>query len=254
MSQLRPVFDSAPIDAITPQDIARYRDARSAKVRANREIALLSHVFNMAREWGYTKRENPCRGVRKNKEVPRDFYADKAVWDAVRNAGCEELQDAMDLNYLTGQRPADVLKMRDGDLKDGALQVRQGKSNKLLRIVLEHDGIKSELAKVIERIHARPHRPRTTFIVALPNGCQVKKWHLRLRFDGARKAAAEQALKAGDEELASRIKAFQFRDIRARSASDIADLGAASSLLGHSEKFITEKVYRRIGQAVRPTR
>jgi len=48
----------------------------------------------------------PVRGVRKNKEVPRDFYADKAVWDAVRNAGCEELQDAMDLNYLTGQRPA----------------------------------------------------------------------------------------------------------------------------------------------------
>ena len=254
LSQLRPVFDSAPIDAITPQDIARYRDARSAKVRANREIALLSHVFNMAREWGYTKRENPCRGVRKNKEVPRDFYADKAVWDAVRNAGCEELQDAMDLNYLTGQRPADVLKMRDGDLKDGALQVRQGKSNKLLRIVLEHDGIKSELAMVIERIHARSHRPRTTFIVALPNGCQVKKWHLRLRFDSARKAAAELALKAGDEELASRVKAFQFRDIRARSASDIADLGAASSLLGHSEKVITEKVYRRIGQAVRPTR
>ena len=242
------------IDAITPQDIARYRDAGSAKVRANREIALLSHVFNMAREWGYTKRENPCRGVRKNKEVPRDFYADKAVWDAVRNAGCEELQDAMDLNYLTGQRPADVLKMRDSDLKDGALQVRQDKSNKLLRIVLEHDGIKSELAKVIERIHARPNRPRTTFIVALPNGCQVKKWHLRLRFDSARKAAAELALKAGDEELASRIKAFQFRDIRARSASDITDLGAASSLLGHSEKVITEKVYRRIGQAVRPTR
>ena len=129
-----------------------------------------------------------------------------------------------------------------------------GAQNWHLRIVLEHDGIKSELAKVIERIHARPHRPRTTFIVALPNGCQVKKWHLRLRFDSARKAAAELALKAGDEELASRIKAFQFRDIRARSASDIADLGAASSLLGHSEKVITEKVYRRIGQAVRPTR
>ena len=129
-----------------------------------------------------------------------------------------------------------------------------GAQNWHLRIVLEHDGIKSELAKVIERIHARPHRPRTTFIVALPNGCQVKKWHLRLRFDSARKAAAELALKAGDEELASRIKAFQFRDIRARSASDITDLGAASSLLGHSEKVITEKVYRRIGQAVRPTR
>ncbi|QKY02442.1 hypothetical protein G3257_09395 [Janthinobacterium lividum] len=72
--------------------------------------------------------------------------------------------------------------------------------------MLEHDDVKSELAKVIERIHARPHRPRTTFIVALPNGYQVKKLHLRLRFDGTRKAAAELALKAGDEEQASRTR------------------------------------------------
>lgn len=49
LKQLRPTFDEAPIDSITPFNIAGYRDARSAKVRANREIALLSHVFNMAR-------------------------------------------------------------------------------------------------------------------------------------------------------------------------------------------------------------
>lgn len=254
LRQLRTVFDSAPIDAITPQDIARYRDARTAKVRANREITLLSHIFNMAREWGFTKRENPCRGVRKNKETARDFYADKEVWDAVRGAGCEELQDAMDLNYLTGQRPSDVLKMREGDIKDGALQVKQGKTNKLLRIMLEHDGVASELANVIKRILTRSTRPRTTYLVALPSGEQLKRWHLRLRFDTARAAAAAGADKAGADDLAKRIRAFQFRDIRAKSASEITDLSAASSLLGHSEKEITEKVYRRIGQAVRPTR
>ncbi len=41
-----------PIDSITPATIAGYRDARTAKVRANREIATLSHIFNIAREWG----------------------------------------------------------------------------------------------------------------------------------------------------------------------------------------------------------
>ena len=54
IKQLRPLFDNAPIDSITPATIAGYRDARTAKVRANREIATLSHVFNMAREWGLT--------------------------------------------------------------------------------------------------------------------------------------------------------------------------------------------------------
>ena len=59
LRQLRPTFDLAPIDAITPQHIAQYRDKRSAKVRANREIALFSHIYNIAREWGYTAKENP---------------------------------------------------------------------------------------------------------------------------------------------------------------------------------------------------
>ncbi|NDC04372.1 MAG: integrase, partial [Betaproteobacteria bacterium] len=74
LAMLRKVFDAAPIDAITPQHVAQYRDKRgaAAPVRANRELALLSHVFNLAREWGYTAKENPCRGVRKNRETPRD--------------------------------------------------------------------------------------------------------------------------------------------------------------------------------------
>ena len=47
LRQLRPFFDEAPIDAITPAVVAQYRDARSAPMRANREIALLSHVYNL---------------------------------------------------------------------------------------------------------------------------------------------------------------------------------------------------------------
>lgn len=41
LKQLRNAFEPAPIDAIPPQVIAQYRDARTAKIRANREIALL---------------------------------------------------------------------------------------------------------------------------------------------------------------------------------------------------------------------
>jgi integrase len=254
LRQLRTVFDSAPVDAITPQDIARYRDARTAKVRANREITLLSHVFNMAREWGYMKNENPCRGVRKNKEKPRDFYADAEVWEAVYAAAALELQDAMDLNYLTGQRPGDVLRMKDADIREGALHVRQGKTNKFLRILLHPNGIQSQLATVVARIQARPGRKSDSHLVTLPSGEPVKQWNLRLRFDTARAAAADRAIEIGKKSLASRIKKFQFRDIRAKSASEISDIKAASELLGHTEGDITDRVYRRIGQAVTPTR
>jgi integrase len=251
---LRMLFDDAPVDAITPHDIARYRDARSAKVRANREIALLSHVFNMAREWGLTQKANPCRGVRKNKERPREFYADREVWDAVYAVAPPELRDAMDLNYLSGQRPADVLKMRKSHIKDDVLEVRQGKTRKMLRIVLERNGVRSELGLAIDRMIARPRTLQTDFLVATSDGQPLKSWSLRTRFDSARAKAASIATAGHREDLAERIRQFQFRDIRSKAASEISDLTAASRLLGHTDKQITDKVYRRVGERVEPTR
>ena len=248
--QLRAVFDSCPVSSLSPQHVAQYRDKRSAKVRANREIALLSNVFNLAREWGYTANENPCRGVRKNKEHPRDFYADKSVWDAVYAEAPVELQDAMDLNYLTGQRPADVLRMMETDLRDGALYVRQGKTSKKLRILLDRkDGTKTELGKLVDKIRARPRKVRSLFLIATPSGQPLNRWTLRTRFDEARTGAAKKAPDA----LAARIRAFQFKDIRAKAASEI-DIDHARKLLGHTEEEITEQVYRRIGEVVDPTR
>ena len=155
IKQLRPMFDSAPIDSITPATIAGYRDARTAKVRANREIATLSHVFNIAREWGLTTKENPCQGVRKNKEMPRDYYANDVVWDAVYKKAAQELKDAMDLAYLTGQRPADVLVMRKDDVEGKYLGVQQNKTHKKLRIQMtdgdEANSLGLLIAKMAER-------------------------------------------------------------------------------------------------------
>ncbi|WP_114152802.1 phage integrase [Chromobacterium haemolyticum] len=258
LRQLRPVFGKAPINAITPQHIAQYRDKRTAKVRANREIALLSHVFNMAREWGYTARENPVRGVRKNKETPRDYYASADVWDAVYEQACEELQDAMDLSYLTGQRPGDVLKMRETDVRAGSLEVKQNKTRAKLSIQLNRvDGSRTELGLLLERIRSRPRKVRSLFLIATPSGQPLNQWTLRTRFDSARAAAAEKAEEGATPEgiaLAERIRAFQFRDIRPKAASEIDDLESASALLGHTDKEITKKVYLRVGQKVNPTR
>ena len=256
IKQLRSVFSTAPINFVTPQHIAQYRDARSEKapIRANREITLFSHIWNMAREWGYTAKENPCRGVRKNKETPRDFYADSKVWAAVHHHAVDELKDAMDLAYLTGQRPSDILKMKSTDIRNGALEVKQNKTNKFLRILLNADGKPSELSQVIDRCMARQHTRKTLFLVATPAGQPLNRWTLRERFDTARSKAAAQAELTEDLSLSKKIRCFQFRDIRSKAASEIDHLSDASKLLGHTEQQITEKVYRRVGEAVKPTR
>ncbi|WP_414155755.1 tyrosine-type recombinase/integrase [Pseudomonas sp. BNK-43-a] len=254
LKQLRTVFDSAPIDAITPAMIAQYRDSRSAKTRANREIALLSHVFNTAREWGLTTRDNPCLGVRKNKEKPRDFYANEAVWQAVYEEAPQELKDAMDLAYLTGQRPSDVLSMRKDDMDGIYLQVSQGKTGKRLRIVLEVDGAKNSLGLLLERIMRRTSEHLSPFFIINEHGKRMSWPMLRNRWADAREAARVKAEVEKKPDLANRIAQFQFRDIRPKAASEINDLGEASVLLGHSKEGITERVYRRVGAIAKPSK
>lgn len=152
LTQLRKAFSDALINAVTPQASAQYRDNRTGKVRANREISLLSHIYNIARAWGITEKENPAAGVRKNKETPRDFYADATIWNAVYEVAVPELKDPMDLAYLTGQRPADILAMRASDVIDSILQVSQGKTSKKLRICLSKGEVTNGLGELIKRL------------------------------------------------------------------------------------------------------
>jgi len=138
--------------------------------------------------------------------------------------------------------------MRVDDIKDGALEVRQNKTGKKLRILLDADGERTELGRVVDRIRGR--KVTSLFLIATPAGTPLNRWTLRTRFDHARSAAADVA---GDDALAARIRAFQFRDIRPKAASELP-LEHASRLLGHTEHEITEKVYRRVGEVVKPTK
>ena len=115
LTKLRTVFGNVPLDAITPQFVRRYLDARGAKVAANREKALLSTVFNHAREWGYTASANPCAGVKGHREFGRDRYIDDDELLKVIGVACRPLKDALELAYYTGQRPSDVRKLKRTD-------------------------------------------------------------------------------------------------------------------------------------------
>lgn len=256
LKQLRKVFENAPINAVTPHVVAQYRDARTAKTRGNREIALLSHVFNIAREWGLTDTENPCARVRRNKEKARDYYAADDVWRAVYAQAVPELCDAMDLAYLTGQRPADAIKPTTGDIDGEYMLVDQGKTNKKLRIRLSVDGVPTGLGAFIEGLLDRRKLAgvRTSALITNPSGLRLSYAMLRNRWDEARDKAAKAATADGDSSLAERIRQFQFRDIRPKAASEIDDLTAASRLLGHSKEEITRQVYRRVGEVVNPTK
>lgn len=252
---LRKAFGDAPIDAITTPVIAQYRDARTAKVRANREIALLSHVFTIAREWGLTDKANPCFGMRRNKEKPRDFYATQGVWDAVYKHAVQELRDAMDLAYLCGQRPADTLKASSTDIVGDFLEFKQGKTDKRLRIRLYANSEPTSLGKFVEDLMERRRIAgiRGTRLITNTAGMRMSLPMLTNRWNEAKEQAIAEAVLENDHDLAGKIREFKFMDIRPRAASDIDDISQAAKLLGHSSEKITKQVYRRRGEVVNPT-
>nr|WP_261527854.1 tyrosine-type recombinase/integrase [Burkholderia multivorans] len=250
LSDVRPVHVRQYLSWRMEQAKAWYVERKKAvpekagHVRANREIALFSHIFNFAREHGLTDATNPSTGVRRNKETGRNVYVEDDVFQRVWEVADQPLRDAMDLAYLTGQRPADTLKFDERDVKDGELWVEQGKRGKRLRI-----SVTGRLACVLERIRDRKkgYKVVGTALVVNEAGERLMADALRFRFDRAR-------------ELAGVPKdAFQFRDLRAKAGTDktesAGDIRAAQRQLGHKSLAMTEHYVReRKGDKVDPTK
>ncbi|MGF6208811.1 tyrosine-type recombinase/integrase [Pseudomonas frederiksbergensis] len=194
--------------------------------------------------------------MRRNKETPRDFYAGEIIWNAVYAEAPSEPKDAMDLAYLTGQRPADVLKAKATDINQGFLMVGQGKTQKRLRIRLHNGAEISDLSACLDALLERKAMAgiKSSSLITNQAGLRMSYAMLRNRWDEARDKAATKAAIEGDTELSVAIRQFQFRDIRSKAASEIDDIGHASRLLGHSTQEMTTKVYRRIGEIVQPTK
>jgi integrase len=237
LANLLKVFAHVPVDSIVPMHVRQYMDIRgqTAKVRANREKALLSHMFNKAREWGFTSLTNPCQGVKGFKETGRTRYVTDAEFDQVKAHAHFTVIDAMDLALLTGQRPADVLKLKRTDIRDGALWIVQNKTGARLGIE-----ITGELAAIITKINERPRRAISAYLIQDENGQPVSQCALRSRFDKARTLTNVD---------------FQFRDIRAKAATDTGDLAHSQKLLAHKNRDMTEHYVRaRMGERVKPLR
>ena len=144
--------------------------------------------------------QNPCEGIKRFKEKGRvDVLVSDELFYRVLNNAEKPIQFALRLAYLTGQRPADVLKMRLTD--DNFLHVKQGKTAAKLRIE-----IAGELLNLINEIneYKATVNSLTDSILVNEKGQPLTRSTFRRGFDLARELAGVDK------------DAFQFRDLRAR--------------------------------------
>lgn len=245
----------APIDAIKPKHIFQLLQwSKDKPTTANRLKRTFSHMFNMARAWGWTERENPCAGIEGFSLEKREVYITDRVYRAVYEQGNDALRDAMDLAYLTGQRPGDTRALTDRNIQDGHLIIKQNKTSAPLRFIIE-----GELKALLDRIALRKEgfKTHTSSLLVSQYGKPMSKQMMRDAFEAARLAAAKKAEDSGDAELAGEIKVFWFYDLRAKAADDVADERgevAASKQLGHASVQTTKRHYLRRGSKVNATK
>jgi integrase len=230
LDNLSLTFKRFTLDQMEPRHVKAYMRKRSKKGAAIFEKRVGSAFFNWAREEGHTRAPNPFHGIKFSKAEKRTFkpigrrtvYVTDAQYREVWARGDAILQDAMDLAYRTGQRPGDVLKARRQDIIDGVLWFVQQKTGAKVGV-----RVQGELQRVLERILARTRPVPSMYLIADRRGQRVLYNALNARFVAARGEAA-----------------WQFRDIRAKTSTDMPDLKKAQLLLGHT-KETTTTIYRR---------
>lgn len=118
-----PIFGSRKLADITRADIARFHDAqKEAPYQANRAVALLSKIFNLAEKWGLRPdNTNPTRHIEKYKEHKKERYLSpeelsrlgEALADAeAAKAELPQAIVALRLLILTGARLSEILTLK----------------------------------------------------------------------------------------------------------------------------------------------
>lgn len=237
---LRPAFQAATWDQVDLPSIVGYLRKRSAKTQGNREMAVLSIIWNWARTEGYTTLPWPAAGMEKSKwknpEKPRKIKVADEVWEAIRHEGSQVLRDCMDLGAATGMRLKDCISvlLPRGDM----LHLEASKTGKEAEWDLS-------LSEVLPGLLARRRGIAADHLMLLStlNGRPVTLRMLRDHWDRARARAAVKAGIHGDEDAVRAIRAMYLRDARKRAAQKSEDLRAAADLLQHSDLRLTERHY-----------
>ena len=177
-----PALGRRSLNEINRTDIARFHSAmRETPGAANRCLALLSKMMNLAEAWGLRPDgSNPCRHVQKYPEHFRKRYLSADEFVRLANA-CSTFDKnrphftaLVRLLIFTGARLAEIQKARwdDIDFASGTLRLLDSKTGEKI-ILLPSPAV--EILSSLPRVDGNPH------VISGPDGGYLfnvwKPWH-----------------------------------------------------------------------------
>jgi integrase len=233
-----PAWRNRKAKGITRADVAGLHSkiGKGAPYEANRVLALLSKMFELAQRWGFVPEghPNPAHGIDKFREEKRDRWVTPEelprLAQAIDREGNIYARAALCLYLLTGTRKSEILCARweDVDFDRAELRIPDTKARRIHYVPLSTPAL--ELLRKIPRVDGNPH--------ILPG--KVEGHHL-VNIDKAwrrvRKAAG--------------VDDVRLHDLRRTVGSWLAQAGNSLHLIGrvlnHSNTSTTA-IYARFGQ------
>jgi hypothetical protein len=233
---------------LKPKHIWHYlHKARGAKapIRANREVALLSTLYNRLMGAGVVD-SNPCIGVERNEEEPRERLVEEGEfyrfldWLQGKHEGHQRLANAAEISYLTSKAQAQILRLPRTRMTADGIEFAKRKRGRATLVEWT-----PRLTAAVNRSLAMPSAITSVYVVFNSRG----QPYTSSGFKSMWQRAMNEWEKAGNQR-------FTFHDIRAKAVSDLLDDGRdASDVTGHADRRVIDKVYdrRRVrrGKAVR---
>ncbi|MFW5972393.1 MAG: tyrosine-type recombinase/integrase [Bacteroidota bacterium] len=226
---LAEVFGGMRPDAVKPQHIAQYREARSKKVAANREISSMNRVYAQAYELGLVA-SNPCTGVRRNSERARSRYVTDDEFQAVKELADPWFRAVLDLAYITALRRGDLVEIRRSQITEKGLEIDHRKT-------LWSAGIRMSdaLRSVIDELRSVA---KSEYLLCDARGSKISADRIKTKWRYLREKAIRHG--AMDEE-----RPWTFHDLRAKAGTDAEERGIdPQRLLGHTSRQQTEAYLR----------
>jgi integrase len=255
--RLRKVFGAMILDDLRPSQIYMYVSDSKNRLQARREVRVFSHVFTKAVEWGLIDR-HPFKGeVRLEGVDPRTRYVEDwefeecLTLDSKRKKGSVlMIQAYLRMKLLTGLRLGDLLRLKMEALRDDGIHVQPRKTAHTTgkRLIIEWSP--ALRAAVDMARESRPFEGGDYLFCNRRGECY---------FDDEKDTCSgwnSMWQRFMDRVLdETKVKErFTEHDIRAKAASDAETLEHAQKLLAHADSKITDRVYRRKPEKVRPLR
>jgi len=222
--KLLEVFAKMDPGEVTPAHIKQVmRHCWGGKpVTANKALSVLRSVFDLGMDMGLCD-FNPARQIKGGKVSKRTRRLTDGEFKKIRSQAKGQLPLVMDVLYYTGQRIGDVLAIKQADISNGILKIRQIKTGKEIDI---------EIGPQLEKAIAGARKgPVTGLWLFSRHGKPLPYPTIRSAYDAACALAG--------------VEGTTLHDIRAKAITDLTLKGHdAQALAGHTDAKMTERYIR----------